>query len=148
MFEDHQQQQCSVLFLPQISYGTQPTWQWNLIKHRLKLCLWCRHSNRDSRKKTVQSQCFLQTKESQFLVANGPITLIILINLRAVSWEVRWVKWFQSVQCLHSWTLNFIGPFATNLENLLFSEIAVIGQSSFKCPGLSVRTERQISPHA
>ena len=28
---------------------------------------------------------------------------------------------------------------ATEIDNLLFSEIAVIGQSSFKCPGSSSR---------
>ena len=36
--------------------------------------------------------------------------------------------------------LNFIGPSAKTLENLLFWENVVIGQSSSKCPGLSVRT--------
>ena len=35
---------------------------------------------------------------------------------------------------------NFIGPSAKTLENLLFWENVVIGQSSSKCPGLSVRT--------
>ena len=45
-------------------------------------------------------------------------------------------------QRLHSWTLNFIGPLATKLDNLLFWESIVIGQSSLKCPGLSVRTLR------
>ena len=36
--------------------------------------------------------------------------------------------------------LNFIGLSAKTLENLLFWENVVIGQSSSKCPGLSVRT--------
>ena len=36
--------------------------------------------------------------------------------------------------------LNFIGPFAKKLENLLFSEMIEIGQSSSKCPGLSSHT--------
>ena len=36
--------------------------------------------------------------------------------------------------------MNVIGPFMKKLENLLFSENVVIGQSSSKCPGLSVRT--------
>ena len=36
--------------------------------------------------------------------------------------------------------LNFIGPFAKKLENLLFSEMIVIGQSSYKCLGLSSHT--------
>ena len=36
--------------------------------------------------------------------------------------------------------LNFIGPFAKKLENLLFSEMIVIGQSSSECPGLSCHT--------
>ena len=36
-------------------------------------------------------------------------------------------KWFQSFQRLHSWTMNFIGPF-------------VIAQSSSNCPGLGVST--------
>ena len=41
----------------------------------------------------------------------------------------------------HSWTLNFIGAFARkNLENLLFSENVVTGQSSSKCPSWSVHT--------
>ena len=36
--------------------------------------------------------------------------------------------------------LNFIGLSAKTLENLLFWENVVIGQSSSECPGLSVRT--------
>ena len=36
--------------------------------------------------------------------------------------------------------LNFNGPFAKKLENLLFSEMIVIGQSSSECPGLSSHT--------
>ena len=36
--------------------------------------------------------------------------------------------------------LNFIGPFAKKLENLLFSEMIMIGQSSYKCLGLSSHT--------
>ena len=36
--------------------------------------------------------------------------------------------------------LNFIGLSAKTLENLLFWEHVVIGQSSSECPGLSVRT--------
>ena len=35
---------------------------------------------------------------------------------------------------------NVIGPFAKKKKNLLFSANVVIGQSSCKCPGLSVRT--------
>ena len=36
--------------------------------------------------------------------------------------------------------MNVIGPFAKELENLLISEDVIIGQSSSKCPGLSVCT--------
>lgn len=36
--------------------------------------------------------------------------------------------------------MNIIGPFANNLENRLFLEHVVIGQSSPLCPGLIVRT--------
>ena len=36
MFQDRQEQKCSVLSLLQISYDTQSVWQWNLIKHGLK----------------------------------------------------------------------------------------------------------------
>ena len=36
--------------------------------------------------------------------------------------------------------LNFIGLFAKKLENLLFSEMIVIGQSSSKCPSLNSHT--------
>ena len=35
---------------------------------------------------------------------------------------------------------NILGPFAKKIENLLFSEITVIGQSPCKCPGSSSRT--------
>ena len=35
--------------------------------------------------------------------------------------------------------MNVIGPFMKKLENLLFSENVMIGQSSSKCPSLSVR---------
>ena len=35
--------------------------------------------------------------------------------------------------------MNVIGLFKKKLENLLFSENVMIGQSSSKCPGLSVR---------
>ena len=44
---------------------------------------------------------------------------------------------FQRLQII-SWNLNFIFPFAKKKNknvNLLFSEIVLIGQSSFKCPG-------------
>ena len=36
MFQDRQEQKCSVLSLLQISYDTQSVWQWNLMKHGLK----------------------------------------------------------------------------------------------------------------
>ena len=36
MFQDRQEQKCSVLSLLQISYDTQSVRQWNLIKHGLK----------------------------------------------------------------------------------------------------------------
>ena len=36
--------------------------------------------------------------------------------------------------------MNIIGPFANNLENLVFSEHVVIAQSSPQCPGLIART--------
>ena len=72
--------------------------------------------------KIVASQRFLKTK-----VSNGPNNIH-----KSEDCFLRWS---------HSWTLNFIGPFARkNLENLLFSENVVIGQSSSKCPSWSVRT--------
>ena len=37
---------------------------------------------------------------------------------------------------------NFIGPFPKKIQNLLFSENVVVGKSSSKCPGLSVRTAK------
>ena len=36
--------------------------------------------------------------------------------------------------------MNVIGSFAKKIENILFSENFMIGQSSFKCPGLSVHS--------
>ena len=42
---------------------------------------------------------------------------------------------------LKIFNVNVIGPFAKNLENLLFLKNVVIGQSSFRCPGSSTRTE-------
>ena len=46
--------------------------------------------------------------------------------------------------------MNVVGPFAKELANLLISENVVIGQSSSKCPGLSVCTVNslcsQLSP--
>ena len=72
--------------------------------------------------KIVKSQHFLKTK-----VSNGPITSI---NLRTVSWD----------SCIVQPWILLVHLQEKNLENLLFSENVVTGQSSSKCPSWSVHT--------
>ena len=43
--------------------------------------------------------------------------------------------------------MTAVGLLANKIENLLFSENVVIGQSSSKCPGLSVRTVKRGSTY-
>ena len=59
----------------------------------------------------------------------------MFIDLKTVSLEVRLVQMVLKFSIEY---LNFFGP--KKLENLLFSEMIVIGQSSYKCLGLSSHT--------
>ena len=68
-------------------------------------------------KKIIQSLRFKKTEDSEFFFASGPKAFI---NLRAFSWEVRYVQTILKVSQVHSRTLSFISPFAKELENLLF----------------------------
>ena len=104
--------------------GTSPT--------RLVIGLICyRHSNRKTWKMTVQSQCFLETKDSQvFCKQTNKINKFEGCFLRGRV-SSNGYKVFNG--CIVEY-LNFIGPFAKKLEYLLSSENVVIGQSSSKFP--------------
>ena len=92
-----------------------------------------RHSNRKTWKTTVQSQCFLETKDSQVFFANRPIKIIHKFEGCFLRGRVRSNGYKVFNGCIVEY-LNFIGPFAKKLEYLLCSENVVIGQSSFTFP--------------
>ena len=96
------------------------------------------HSNRDAWKKIVQSQRFLKTRRSSFF-AYGPCNNIHQFEGCFLRGQVS-SNGFKNFNGCIVGCLNFIGPSAKTLENLLFWENVVIGRSSSKCPGSSVRT--------
>ena len=96
------------------------------------------HSNRDTWKKIVQSQRFLKTRCSIFF-AYGPCNNIHQFEGCFLIGQVSLNGFKNFNGCIVEY-LNFISLSAKTLENLLFWENVVIGQSSSKCPGLSVRT--------
>ena len=91
----------------------------------MKKVLKCDFLNRGTYLKIIQSQRILKTKDSQ--VFCKPINNVD--EFEGCFWagsNEGWFKWFQSFQRLHSWTLNFIGPLAKKLKNVLFSKNIVI----------------------
>lgn len=84
----------------------------------MKKVLKCNFLNRVTYLKIIQSQRILETKDSQVFFANRSIIDEFEgCFLRGPFW---------SFQRLHSWTLNFIGPFGKKLKNDLFSKNIVI----------------------
>ena len=98
----------------------------------------------DTWKKIVQVQRFLKKEDSIVFL------LMDQINLRLTYATVENFKTVWSYLTFQETALKFmnvIGPFAKELENLLISEDVVIGQSSSKCPGLSVCTVNSFCSH-
>ena len=101
-----------------------------LFKTEFSKCLQRGHSNRGSRKKIVQSQRFMKTKDSQ-LFLHTDIHKYEGCFLRGQV-SSNGFKVFNGFIVEY---LNFIGLFEKKLDNLLFSENVVIGQSSSKYLG-------------
>ena len=87
--------------------------------HRLYLSLRCDYSDRGPWKRILSNLCN-DFRFQDFRPADQYVHRFEGCFLRG---QVR-SNGFQRLNC---WTLNFIGPFAKKIENLLFSEIFVIG---------------------
>ena len=98
----------------------------------------------DTWKKIVQVQRFLKKEDSiVFLLMDqihSRLNYATVENFKTV-WS------YLTFQETALKFMNVIGPFAKELENLLISEDVVIGQSSSKCPGLSVCTVNSFCSH-
>ena len=93
------------------------------------------HSNRDTRKKIVQSQRFLKTRFSSFFFffAYGPCNNIHQSEGCFLIGQVNLNGFKNFNGCIVEY-LNFISLSAKTLENLLFWEHVVTGQFFSKCP--------------
>ena len=98
----------------------------------------------DTWKKIVQVQRFVKKEDSMvFLLmdqVHSRLNYATVKNFKTV-WS------YLTFQETALKFMNVIGPFAKELENLLISEDVVIGQSSSKCPGLSVCTVNSFCSH-
>ena len=87
------------------------------------------HSNRGTWKKIIQSTFFENKILTFFCKRTSNIHKYFEgCFVRGQVCSNGFLKSFQWLyHNMHSWTLNFIGPFAKKLENLLFSNNVVIG---------------------
>ena len=93
------------------------------------------HSNRDTRKKIVQSQRSLKTRLSSFFFffAHGPCNNIHQFEGCFLIGQVSLNGFKNFNGCIVEY-LSFISLSTKTLENILFWEKVVIGQYSTKCP--------------
>ena len=102
--------------------------------------LQCDYSNPVNWKKIIQSQRFFENRRFPiFVERNTKIQGSAIRPLKSLIFNRAGT--YLSSQKAALKIFNVIGPFAKNLENLLFLKNVVIGQSSFRCPGSSTRTE-------
>ena len=90
--------------------------------HRLYFSLRCDYSNRGTWKKILSNPCKDFWKQKILKILGKRTNTFI--DLRAVSWEVRLDQTVSTVDLLN---LEFYWFFAKKNENLLYSEIVVIG---------------------
>ena len=100
----------------------------------------------DTWKKIVQVQRFLKKEDSIVFLLDQMDQIHSRLNYATVE-NFKTVWSYLTFQETALKFMNVIGPFAKELENLLISENVVIGQSSSKCPGLSVCTVNSFCSH-